>query len=114
MILDCPDCGSQPTFETTKLKSQFHDEETKISCCARSNCSKSGREGHAKIRAIDLWNRAIIRRRELEALAAARDVVRFCEPEWRDDVDRGDADTKLADAVKLLDASIARAAEVDP
>jgi len=30
---------------------------------------------------------------------AARDVIRFTEPEWRNDVDRGDADTKLAEAV---------------
>jgi len=33
---------------------------------------------------------------------AAKDVIRFTEPEWRNDVDRGDADTKLAETVAAL------------
>ena len=33
---------------------------------------------------------------------AARDVIRFTEPEWRNDVDRGDADTKLAEALAAV------------
>jgi len=33
---------------------------------------------------------------------AAKDVIRFTEPEWRNDVDRGDADTKLAETVATL------------
>ena len=35
---------------------------------------------------------------------AAKDVLRFTEPEWRNDVDRGDADTKLAEALAALPA----------
>jgi len=37
---------------------------------------------------------------------AAKDVIRFTEPEWRNDVDRGDADTKLAETVAALRAHV--------
>lgn len=39
--------------------------------------------------------------RKLRKIAlAARDVIKFAEPEWCDDVDRGDADIALAEALK--------------
>ena len=38
-------------------------------------------------------------------LEAARDVIRFTEPEWRDDIDFGDADIALADAIRACDES---------
>jgi hypothetical protein len=40
---------------------------------------------------------------KLRAVAkAAGDVVRFGAPDWRDDVDRGDADMALAEALAAL------------
>lgn len=35
---------------------------------------------------------------------AAKEVARFTEPEWRDDIDRGDADIALREALTALEA----------
>jgi hypothetical protein len=39
----------------------------------------------------------------LAVAEAAKAVVQFTAPEWRDDIDRGDADTKLAEALAALE-----------
>jgi len=58
---------------------------------ARLALSESERDA-ARAENVALWRVA----------DAAKDVIRFTEPEWRNDVDRGDADTKLAETVATL------------